>query len=176
MKQRVLGIDPGSRITGYGIVDEIDGSLRAVAYGVIRMGLKTPFPVRLKEIYAGIEKVILKYDPTVAAVETLFFAKNVGSAIKLGQARGAAITAAVNYGLTVAEYSPTNVKKSVSGYGRAEKEQIQKLVYMMLGIRGDKKVPLDATDALSVAICHLSSSKMTDLLKRKAKDDRSITR
>jgi len=176
MKNRILGIDPGSRVTGYGIVEEEGGSLKAVAFGTIKTHKQKTFPGRLRVIYEGLESVILKYNPTAASVETLFFAKNVNSAIKLGQARGAAITAVVNYDLNVFEYSPTAVKQAIVGYGRSEKEQVQRMVFMMLGIKDKKKRSLDATDALAIAICHLNSNKMMKIYRSNINHDRSTTR
>ncbi|MBI3018352.1 MAG: crossover junction endodeoxyribonuclease RuvC [Deltaproteobacteria bacterium] len=160
--KRVLGIDPGSRITGYGIVEETQGKLVFVAYGAWQLSSKE-FSDRLKEIYYNIEQLISEHKPTEVAIESVFFAKNAMSSIKLGQARGAAMTAVANQNLKVFEYSPAQVKQAVVGYGRADKEQIQKMVFLLLGLHGKAKV--DATDALAVAICHLNSVKFQQVSK-----------
>ena len=162
--KRVLGIDPGSRITGYGIVEEIGGKLCSVTYGVFKVSGKENFSERLKEIYNGILQLIKTHKPNEVAIESLFFSKNVMSSIKLGQARGAAMTAAANQGLRVFEYAPTQVKQAVVGYGRSDKEQVQKMVFLLLGLQGQAKV--DATDALAVAICHLNSMKFRQVSER----------
>ena len=161
--KRVLGIDPGSRITGYGIVEEISGKLCSVTYGVFKVSGKENFSERLKEIYNGIDQLIKTHQPSEVAIESLFFSKNAMSSIKLGQARGAAMTAAANQGLRVFEYAPTQVKQAVVGYGRSDKEQVQKMVFLLLGLQGQAKV--DATDALAVAICHLNSVKFQQASK-----------
>ena len=169
-QRRVLGIDPGSRITGYGIVEEVSGKLHAVTYGAWKLSSNN-FSDRLKEIYQNIERLISQHQPTEVSVETVFFSKNAMSSIKLGQARGAALTAAANQNLKVSEYSPTQVKQAVGGYGRSDKEQVQKMVFLLLGLQGRAKV--DATDALAVAICHLNSVKFQEMSKLY---DRSVTR
>src|SRR3989338_9353297 len=161
--KRVLGIDPGSRITGYGIVEEISGKLCSVTYGVFKVSGKENFSERLKEIYNGIDQLIKTHQPSEVAIESLFFSKNAMSSIKLGQARGAAMTAAANQGLRVFEYAPTQVKQAVVGYVRSDKEQVQKMVFLLLGLHGKAKV--DATDALAVAICHLNSVKFQQVSK-----------
>jgi len=161
--KRVLGIDPGSRVTGYGIVEETQGKLISIVYGAWQLSGKE-FSDRLKEIYYNIEQLISEYKPTEVAIEALFFAKNAMSSIKLGQARGAAMTAVANQNLKVFEYSPAQVKQAVVGYGRADKEQVQKMVFLLLGLQGQAKV--DATDALAVAICHLNSMKFRQVSER----------
>lgn len=161
-QRRVLGIDPGSRITGYGIVEETQGKLISIAYGAWQLSSKE-FSDRLKEIYQNIEQLISEHKPMEVAIETVFFAKNAMSSIKLGQARGAAMTAVANQNLKVFEYSPAQVKQAVVGYGRAGKEQVQKMVFLLLGLNGKAKV--DATDALAVAICHLNSVKFQQVSK-----------
>lgn len=159
--KRVLGIDPGSRVTGYGIVEEAQGKLVSVAYGAWKLSSKE-FSDRLKEIYHNIEQLIKTHKPNEVAIESLFFSKNAMSSIKLGQARGAAMTAAANQGLRVFEYAPTQVKQAVVGYGRSDKEQVQKMVFLLLGLDG--KVKVDATDALAVAICHLNSARFRNVV------------
>jgi len=149
---RILGIDPGSRITGYGVIDESAGKLQFVACGVIRTTSDYPFSHRLNEIFAGINEVIQTHEPVVAAVEDLFLAANPRSALKLGQARGAAVVAATQNGLATHDYSPRTVKQAVAGYGQAEKEQVQHMVKVLLALSGSPSS--DAADALAVAICH----------------------
>ncbi len=154
---RVMGIDPGSNCTGYGIVEETRGQLRAVHWGGIRNNARKPFPERLKHIYGGLVEVIREYAPDCVAVEDLFFASNAKSALKLGQTRGATLLAAVNEDRAVAEYSPLEVKQSVVGYGRADKIQVQTMVTALLGLK-QKPEPFDAADALAIAICHLHTA------------------
>lgn len=150
--QRILGIDPGSRLTGYGIIDSIPGKVGFVACGVIKTTVKYPLANRLNEIFDGINEVIQLHDPEVAAVEEIFMASNANSALKLGQARGAAVVAAMQNGLGVHDYSAKKVKRAVVGYGQAEKGQVQHMIRMLLGL--SKEPSEDAADALAVAICH----------------------
>lgn len=147
----IIGVDPGSRITGYGIIKKEGSSLQFVACGVIKTDVTLSFPVRLKELYDGLSEVIDKYHPHHAAVEDIFFARNAQSALKLGQARGALIVALVNAGVSVHEFSPKLVKQAVTGYGQAAKAQIQQMVKMMLNLQ--KTPSEDAADALANAIC-----------------------
>lgn len=148
---RIIGIDPGSRQTGYGLIDS-DG-MRSVylTHGVLKLSGES-LPPRLGEIFACISHLIREYKPDVMAIEEVFVAKNPLSALKLGQARGAAICAAVHGGLSVAEYTPTRIKQAVVGTGRAEKTQIQHMVQMILGLQ--QKPQADAADALAVALSH----------------------
>lgn len=150
--QRILGIDPGSRLTGYGIIDSIPGKVGFVACGVIKTTVKYPLANRLNEIFDGINEVIQLHDPEVAAVEEIFMSSNANSALKLGQARGAAVVAAMQNGLGVHNYSAKKVKRAVVGYGQAEKGQVQHMIRMLLGL--SKEPSEDAADALAVAICH----------------------
>jgi len=152
----VLGIDPGTLTTGYGVVGVGPGpqpSVRFLAAGCIRNHSTRPMPERLHIIFEEINSVIRKYRPDEVAVETAFYGKNAQSALKLGQARGVALLAAVSRGLPLAEYSPREVKKAVVGNGNASKQQVQFMVTSMLG---PGKIPpgFDTTDALAVAICH----------------------
>lgn len=167
-KKRVLGIDPGSRVTGYGIVEELEGKLCVVAYGVLAI-TKASYADRLKQIYDGLKALVEQYRPSEVALETLFFAKNAGSAIKLGQARGATMTAVTHEGLRIVEYTPTQIKQAIVGYGHATKEQIQKMVCLLLGIdrNTETTIPWDATDALATAICHIHSQKILDRIMEK---------
>jgi crossover junction endodeoxyribonuclease RuvC len=152
---RVLGIDPGSRITGYGIVDQLGNRLVHVDNGAIFTDSATDFAGRLKRIFEGLSAVIAEYRPDQVAVENIFFSTNVQSVLKLGQARGAAIVAAVHAGLPVAEYTALQVKQAVVGQGRAEKGQVQKMLKALLGL--PEIAQADASDALAVAICHINS-------------------
>ncbi len=152
---RVLGIDPGSRITGYGIVEQAGNRLVHVDNGAIFTDSAKDFPGRLKKIFDGLFAVITEYQPDEVAVENIFFSTNVQSALKLGQARGAAIVAAVHAGLPVAEYTALQVKQAVVGQGRAEKGQVQKMLKALLSL--PEIAQADASDALAVAICHINS-------------------
>ncbi|MES9968454.1 MAG: crossover junction endodeoxyribonuclease RuvC [Candidatus Thiodiazotropha sp.] len=148
---RIIGIDPGSRLTGYGLIDSDGMQSLCLTHGVIRLNGEA-LPPRLGEIFAAISGLIEEHRPDVMAIEQVFVAKNPSSALKLGQARGAAICAAVHGGLSVAEYTPTLIKKAVVGSGRADKKQVQHMVQMILGL--GKKPQSDAADALAVALSH----------------------
>lgn len=154
---RVLGLDPGSRLTGYGLIDIDDGVLRYVASGCIDTRAEA-FPVRLAEIYRGVKEVIARHAPSEFAVEEVFFARNPQSALKLGQARGAAIAAAVGGDLPVFEYAARLVKRSVVGTGRASKAQVAFMVERLLAL--DAQPMPDSADALAVAICHVNTRAM----------------
>lgn len=154
--RRILGIDPGSRITGYGVVDAGTNQLHYVDCGVITAG-EGPFPERLRIIFEGLVELIARHGPAEVAVEKVFVSRNAESAIKLGQARGAAICAAVQAGLPVGEYAATRIKQAVVGRGAADKHQVQHMVCALLGIR--EKVKADAADALAVAVCHAHESQ-----------------
>lgn len=151
----VLGIDPGSRITGYGIVEKAGNRLVHIDNGAIFTDSATDFPGRLKKIFDGLLEVIAQFHPDQVAIENIFFSTNPQSALKLGQARGAAIVAAVHSGLPVAEYTALQVKQAVVGQGRAEKAQVQKMLKALLSL--PETAQEDASDALAVAICHIHS-------------------
>jgi crossover junction endodeoxyribonuclease RuvC len=153
----VVGIDPGLAITGYGAVKKLGNSLTALEYGAITTSSESPFPDRLGQIYDGLSQVFMRCSPEVVAMEELFFAANVKTALVVGQARGVAVLAAVKAGVRVVEYKPTQVKQSIVGYGRAEKEQMQKMTRMLLSLKELPK-PDDAADALALAICHIHSA------------------
>ncbi len=155
---RVLGIDPGTGITGWGIVEQNQNILHAIAYGVIRTESTKPMPERLKEIYQALEEIIEKYNPETVGIENLFFFKNQKTVISVGQARGVLIVCSVNKGKKVYDYTPLQVKQAITGYGRAEKKQMQKMVKMILNLKELPK-PDDAADALAVSICHINSLK-----------------
>jgi crossover junction endodeoxyribonuclease RuvC len=161
----VLGIDPGTAITGYGLVREAEDQLQAVAYGAITTPSDWALPQRLRKIYGDLTALIREYSPTEGAVEQLFFSRNVKTALAVGQARGVVLLAMADGGLPVHEYTPLQVKQSVVGYGRAEKAQVQELVKLLLGLEAVPQ-PDDAADALAVAICHLHSARMAALIKR----------
>ena len=146
-----MGVDPGSLRTGYGIVDLKGNAVTAVAWGVIRLDDGDSFPDRLYKIHSELSRLILLYKPTEAAVEKVFLAKNASSALKLGQARGAAIVTCRASGLTVFEYSAKEIKQAATGYGAAPKEQVAGMVARLLGLHGP--VPPDASDALAMAFC-----------------------
>ena len=152
--RRVIGIDPGSTVTGWGIVESKGVTLHHVANGCIRTLAQESMPQRLGTIFSELTRIIAEHHPHEAAVEEIFVSINVQSALKLGHARGVAIAAANNQGLPIHEYTALQVKKSVVGYGRAEKQQMQEMIRILLCMA--KKAPQDAADALGVAICHLN--------------------
>lgn len=153
--RRILGIDPGSVITGFAVIDARGDRLVHVDSGCIQVG-RGEFPDRLRRIYEGIGAVVERLAPTEVAVERVFVARNADSAIKLGQARGAAICGALKGALPVHEYSASEIKQAVVGSGRAAKEQVQHMVAMLLGIRD--ALQSDQADALAVAVCHAHTS------------------
>ncbi|HHW12265.1 MAG TPA: crossover junction endodeoxyribonuclease RuvC [Firmicutes bacterium] len=152
----ILGVDPGTAITGYGLVEQQGQRLTAHDYGVIRTQAGCPLSERLKQIYDRITALIQEYQPDVLVVEELFFNKNTRTALAVGQARGVILLAAAVQGLTVAEYTPLQVKMAVVGYGRAEKKQVQEMVRLLLRLKTLPK-PDDAADALAIAICFAHS-------------------
>ncbi len=158
----ILGIDPGTAITGYGLVSYEGNHLRKVAFGVIRTGPELSLASRLHHIYLETIKIIGEYRPDAIAIEELFFNKNVRTALAVGHARGVILLAAANSGYEVAEYTPLQVKLAVTGYGRAEKMQIQEMVRVLLCL-GEIPKPDDAADALAIAICHAHSCKIENL-------------
>ncbi|MBT8047562.1 MAG: crossover junction endodeoxyribonuclease RuvC [Xanthomonadales bacterium] len=148
---RILGIDPGSRFTGFGIIEVSGDRVTPLHQGVIKTGAGV-FPERLGIIFNGIRELVEEFSPDEAAVETVFISKNANSALKLGQARGAAICAVVSMGIPVAEYSPRSVKQAIVGRGGADKVQIQHMITVLLQLK--EKPAEDAADALAVALCH----------------------
>ena len=157
----VLGIDPGSRITGYGVIRKEGNRLIHLDNGAIFTDSATDFPGRLQKIYTGVADIISQFSPDVMAIENIFFATNVQSALKLGQARGAAIVAGVNASLPVSEYTALQVKQAVVGHGKAAKEQVQQMVRALLNL--PEVAQADAADALAVAICHANSIGLISL-------------
>jgi len=158
---RILGIDPGSRITGYGIIVKEGNRLIHVDNGAVFTDSEKDFPLRLQRIYRDLTAVIERYRPEVVALENIFFAKNVQSALKLGQARGAAIVAGVNAGLPVYEYSALQVKQAVVGHGKSAKVQVQQMLKILLNL--PEVAQEDASDALAVAVCHAHSFALNAL-------------
>jgi len=165
MKTLVMGIDPGSRSLGYGIVESLGYGFRYVTSGRLVPNEKSPLYARLRDIFQGLNEVIEEYEPTEAVVEKVFFAKSARSALSLGQARGVALLAAANAGLDVHEYSALAVKKAVTGYGRAEKAQVQEMVKKVLGIK--TALSSDGADALAIALCHINTKDYDKAVKEK---------
>jgi crossover junction endodeoxyribonuclease RuvC len=155
----VLGIDPGTATTGYGLVTETEsGGLQAISYGVILTPADLPMEKRLLILFQRIKEILLLHQPDSGAVEKLFFQRNVSTAITVGQARGVILLAMAEAGCSVAEYNPMEVKQAVCGYGGADKNQVQQMVTALLNLDKVPK-PDDAADALAIAICHLNSSR-----------------
>jgi crossover junction endodeoxyribonuclease RuvC len=153
---RVLGIDPSLQSTGFGIVEEAGGRIAAVAYGVVRPTAGLPLHLKLTEIKTEIEAIIRSYGPGEVAIENPFYAQNMKTALLLGQVRGAVLVAVAAAGCALAEYSALEIKKAVTGYGQADKEQVMTMVLSLLGLDEDR-IPFDASDALAAAICHLNA-------------------
>ena len=162
---KVLGIDPGTVAMGYGVIDDSQGEAIMVDCGVITAPARSPIGERLSFLYQHLQEVVSRYHPDVAAIEKPFLAKNVRSAIAIGQAQAIAILAASSQGITVYEYTPTQVKQKVANYGASSKEQIQEMVRLHLGLATIPQ-PTDAADALAVALCHLSEIHLTNLLAK----------
>ena len=161
----VLGIDPGTAITGYGLVWGEGDNLRLMDYGTIITPSDEPLPRRLQEIYRQLTALVQERQPAAAAVEKLFFSRNVRTALSVGQARGVVLLAMANAELEVHEYTPLEVKQAVVGYGRATKNQVQEMVKMLLGLDTVPQ-PDDAADAIAVAICHIHSARMLSLTRQ----------
>lgn len=160
---RILGIDPGTRITGYGIIDVEGNRLHHVDNGIIKTRSSDPLPLRLKIIYDGLSTILKEFSPQAVAVEQVFLAKNPRAALTLGHARGTAVLSAVNLGLEVHEYSALQVKSAVVGYGHAAKQQVQQMVKVLINL--PEVAQEDAADALAVAICHANSRTMQQAIK-----------
>ena len=158
----VLGVDPGSLVTGYGLVKKEGGTLSYVAGGKISFPHPWPFHQRIHRIFSSLVEIIETYHPEEMSIEDIFFAKNVKSALKIGHVRGAALVAAVQCGVKVFEYTPLQIKQSVVGYGRATKEQVRAMVKLLLKL--DTQFSLDTADALAVAICHHNWVRFEDTL------------
>ncbi|BCG60485.1 crossover junction endodeoxyribonuclease RuvC [Paenibacillus sp. URB8-2] len=166
---RILGIDPGIAIVGFGFIDKNGSKLTPVQYGCIQTEAHTPEEERLLHVYEGMLQLIDRYKPEAVALEKLFFNRNVTTAMSVGQARGVLVLAAVQRGLPVAEYTPMQVKQAIVGYGKAEKKQVQEMVRMYLKLSAVPK-PDDVADALAVAVCHAHSytlnSKINEVLRK----------
>ena len=177
---RVLGIDCGTEYTGYGIVDILadegagrreNDRLVCVVCGAIKVSPRDPMPTRLSRIARALEELIVVHRPDRVAIEDVFYALNVKSALKLGQVRGVAMLTAASAGLEVAEYSPLSIKSAVVGYGKAEKHQVQQMVAQLLRL-DEIPQPADAADALAIAICHLHTAATLD--RQKATEPRAV--
>jgi len=155
---RVLGIDCGSEYTGFGVVEELaDGQLICHTTGAIKLKAGTAMAAKLQKIFSDLTAIIAEHRPEVAAIEDVFYAVNVKTALKLGQVRGVAMLAASSSGLSVAEYSPLSIKSAVVGYGKADKQQVQLMVTRLLRLDAPPE-PTDASDALAIAICHIHTA------------------
>jgi crossover junction endodeoxyribonuclease RuvC len=154
-----IGIDPGTATTGYGLVRLLpDGGLVSVSFGILSTPKDAAPPARLETLFEGLDKILKKYKPETAAVEKLFFSRNVTTAIAVGQARGVVLLALQKAGIEAFEYTPNEVKQAVAGYGSADKRQVQEMVRTLLGLDSIPK-PDDAADALAIAITHLNTSR-----------------
>lgn len=160
----VLGIDPGTATTGYGLVREQDGQLALVDCGVISTQAGQALPLRLQAIYQGLAELVQRFRPGAAAVEELFFSRNARTALAVGHARGVALLALADAGLPIAEYKPMQVKQAIAGYGGADKQQVQEMVRLLLDLDRAPQ-PDDAADAVAIAICHIHAARMAELLE-----------
>lgn len=165
---RILGIDPGYAILGYGIVEMKGNHFEVCGYGAVTTEASMDMPDRLKCLYSSLTEIIAQYEPEVASIEELFFNTNTKTAIMVGQARGVAILACVNSGMEIAEYTPLQIKQALVGYGRAEKKQVQNMVKTILNLKEVPK-PDDTADALAAAICHGHSSNSNKRLAKAIK-------
>ena len=154
---RIFGIDPGSERTGYGCIEPAGGRHRLVICGSLSAPARATFPEKLTVIHAGLRALLERHRPACVAIEDIFYARNVRSALRLGHARGVALLAAAEAGVPIVEYSPAEIKRAVVGYGRAEKEQVQEMIRLLLGLDAAPS-PHDVADALAVAVCHLHIS------------------
>jgi crossover junction endodeoxyribonuclease RuvC len=162
----VLGVDPGTLITGFGVIESQGMKVNVLHYDIVRNRSNRSMPLRLKSIYEALCRVIEQYHPDEFAIETAFYGKNAQSALKIGHARGVAILAAVNYEIPTTEYSPREVKKAIVGNGAASKEQVQAMVKSLLSLKTTPKF-FDATDALAVALCHFHRGSRRNPVKSK---------
>ncbi len=162
---RILGIDPGTVAMGYGVLEDIGEQPRMVQCGVLTAAASAPLSERLHELYVGLADVVARFHPDEMAIEEPFVARNVRSALAIGRAQAIAMLSAASQGIPVATYPPAKVKHGVADYGRGDKEQVQRMVCLQLGLAG-KPGPSDATDALAVALCHLRQRQLSTLLAR----------
>ena len=160
---RIIGLDPGTATTGYGIIDVVEGEPRVVTWGAIRTSADLDTPQRLQQIYEELTGLLREYQPQSAAIEEVFFGRNITTAISVGQARGVLILALANAGLPVVEYSPPKVKDAVTGYGKADKQQVQLMVRNLLHLEETPR-PDDAADGLAVALTHYQHQRFSSLL------------
>lgn len=161
---RILGIDPGYAILGWGVIDVVGNKFSVVDYGSILTDTSMEMPARLQVLYNGLTELIHKYKPDDASIEQLFFNSNAKTAILVGEARGVAVLACANGNLNIGEYTPLQIKQALVGYGRADKKQVQYMVKTMLNLKAVPK-PDDTADALAAAICHAHSAGRKDILK-----------
>lgn len=154
----IIGLDPGTATTGYGVISAIGNHIRPIGYGVIQTPSDLEMPKRLHMIYVALEEIFTKFKPNEVAIEKLFFGRNTTTAITVGQARGILLLQAERFSLTIGEYTPMQVKQALVGYGNAEKKQVQYMVKRFLNLKEDPK-PDDAADALAIAICHAHMRK-----------------
>ena len=161
---RILGIDPGYAILGWGVIDVVGNRFSVVDYGSTLTDTKMEMPARLQVLYNGLTELIHKYKPDDASIEQLFFNSNAKTAILVGEARGVAVLACANGNLNIGEYTPLQIKQALVGYGRADKKQVQYMVKTMLNLKSVPK-PDDTADALAAAICHAHSAGRKDILK-----------
>jgi crossover junction endodeoxyribonuclease RuvC len=162
---RILGIDPGTRVLGYGIIDAAGPDVTYVASGAITCSDKLPMTDRLVRLYAELSGLIKEHRPDCAAVETPFFSENARSALAIGKAQAVAILAAANAGLAVYEYPPAKIKAHISGFGASDKEQVSRMVIMQLGL-AQPPTPVDASDALACALCHVQELQTSSIISR----------
>jgi crossover junction endodeoxyribonuclease RuvC len=163
----ILGVDPGLRVTGYGLIAQNGNDVEAIDFGCIAVDPRLPLSERLAMLFSRLQEVIARHAPAEVAIEQPFVATNARSALAIGEARALAVLAAGLAGLPVRQYSPAEVKRAVTGYGRGPKEQVQEMVRLQLGLR-DLPQPFDAADALAVALCHLSYMRSRALVERSA--------
>ena len=163
----VLGVDPGSHVTGYGLVEKKNDRLICIHSGQITSSAKIPFYDRIHKIFKAMAEIMEDYRPGEMSIEDVFYAKNIQSSLKLGHARGAVLIAAVQCGVRIFEYTPLEIKKSVVGYGRASKEQVNSMVRIILNLKTTPK--LDTSDALAAAICHINTSKFNHMTSGRKK-------
>jgi crossover junction endodeoxyribonuclease RuvC len=165
---RILGIDPGTITTGYGVIDNANDVVTVVDYGAINAPARSTIGERLSFIYNHLLEIIARHRPDVVAVEQPFISKNVKSALAIGRAQAIAILAAAGNGIPICEYTPAQVKQQVSNYGAGSKQQIQEMVKLQLGLPGIPQ-PDDAADALAVALCHISQTRLSALLEQRSR-------
>ena len=168
---RTLGIDPGTIVMGYGIIDSQSGAISLVTYNAITCSKHSPISERLSFLFEGLSEVILEYKPDIVAVEQPFVSKNVRTALAIGKAQAVAMLAASRQGIPVFEYTPAQVKRMVANYGASSKEQIQEMVKLQLGL-SQVPEPNDAADALAVALCHLREVHLENLLADRDKGEK----